>query len=162
VKYSRVILQNSSTVKLLPGSHQFIIEYQDFWENQSGETERVESKPFSVTFSADAGNQYNIDSAPLKNVKRAKIYAQKPTSTIVNTINKQPVPATFKYNLYGKDLFTTIFGTTDTEKMPATKPETTATTTPRKEGKALEMLKYWWETADDNQQADFRQWLDGK
>jgi uncharacterized protein YccT (UPF0319 family) len=43
---------------------------------------------------------------------------------------------------------------------PIAKPKATAKPdTPARAGQALEMLKYWWETADEKQQDDFSQWL---
>ena len=161
VKFPRLALRNDTTVKTLPGSHQFIIEYQNFWDLGGGEFEKITSKPFAVTFTTKAGIQYSIKSAPLESVEQAKNYAEKPIVSIFDSANKQPVSAEFKYNLYGKGLFTTLFGGTKPEA-EVSSAGTVKAKTPNKDGKALEMLKYWWETADEKQQGNFRQWLEGK
>ncbi len=156
--YQQNILRDGAVLKMLPGSHQLIIEYQDFWNPNGEQTEKITSKLIAITFTARAGNQYTISAAPLESVEQAQAFAEKPSISITDTINKQAVPAEIKYNLYGRGLFTALF-----EK---SQPESTVSpvvaekmSSPNKNGKALEMLKYWWESADKNQQGDFRQWL---
>ena len=158
VKFKQLALRDGAIVKLLPGSHQFIIEYYDFFDLGGGEFEKVGSKPIAITFTAEAGNQYSVNSVTFEEVEKAQAFAEKPVIEITNATNNQAVPAKIKYNLYGKGLFTTLFGKSNSE--PTTTPNETGNTyVINKEGKALEMLKYWWETADESQQDDFRQWL---
>ena len=158
VHYQQAMLKDGAIVKLLPGSHQFIIEYKDFWNLNGEQHEKIVSKPMAITFTAQAGIQYSINAAPLESVEQAQAFAKKPSISIVDTTNNQEVTAKIKYNLYGQGLFTTLFG--------ASKPESTAiqystkeTDTPNKGDNALEMLKVWWKSADEKQQSDFRQWL---
>lgn len=154
VKFKQLALRDGAIIKLLPGSHQLIIEYYDFFDLGGGEFEKVGSKPISITFTAEAGNQYSVNSVTFENVEKAQDFAEKPIVSIVNTANKQAVPAEIKYNLYGQGLFTTLFGG------PKSAPENySATNKPSKDARALDMLKAWWENADEDQQDDFRQWL---
>ena len=161
VKFKQLALRDGAIVKLLPGSHQFIIEYYDFFDLGGGEFEKVGSKPMAITFTAEAGNQYSVNSVTFESVEKAQDYAEKPIVNITNTTNKQAVLARIKYNLYGKGLFTTLFGGSqpETAQYLDTAPNTK---NPGKDGQALEMLKYWWETADEKQQGDFRQWLENQ
>ena len=157
-KFKQLALRDGAVVKLLPGSHQFIIEYYEFFDLGGGEFEKVGSKPMAITFTVEAGNQYVVNSVKFEDVVKAQTYAEKPIITITNTTNKHSVPAVIKYNLYGKKLFATLFGKSNSESTPV--PNETGSTQPsNKNVKALEMLKYWWETADEKQQDDFNQWL---
>ena len=158
VHYQKKFLKDGATINLLPGSHQLIVEYHDIWDLTGQEHEKVTSKPMAITFTAQAGTQYSIHAAPLETVEQAQVFAKKPSISIIDIATKQTVSAKIKYNLYGQGLFTTLFG--------APNPESTASSnglekmnTPNKDSNALEMLKVWWETADETQQGDFRQWL---
>ena len=155
VHYQKKFLKDGATINLLPGSHQLIIEYHDIWDLTGQEHEKVTSKPIAITFTAQAGTQYSIHAEPLKSVEQAQVFAKKPSISIMDMTTKQTVSAKIKYNLYGQGLFTTLFG----GSQPESAQPSVATTNTAKTGKALEMLKYWWETADESQQGDFRQWL---
>jgi uncharacterized protein YccT (UPF0319 family) len=156
VKYTKTLLKDGAIVNTLPGSHQFILEYHDFWDLTGESHEKVTSKPISITFNTQAGTQYTINATQLETIEQAQAFAEKPDINIVDTTTKQTTPAKIKYNLYGRDLFTMLFG--------APKPEPTTsgmenTHAPVKDNNILETLKIWWEKADENQQKDFRQWL---
>ena len=161
-KFKQLALRDGAMVKLLPGSHQFIIEYYDFFDLGGGEFEKVGSKPMSITLTVEAGKQYSVNSITFENVEKAQDFADKPSINIIDTTSKEAIPAKIKYNLYGKGLFTTLFGGSQPEpSQPLAPKENTKsiTKTPGKNGKSLEMLKHWWEMADEKQQGDFRQWL---
>lgn len=158
VKYSQPVLRDGATVNVLPGSHQFIIEYQDFWNIDGDNHEKVTSNPLSVTFAAKAGDQYSINTTPLETVEQARAFAEKPGISVVDTASKQSVSVEIKYNLYGGGLFSALFGPSNPKSAPHL-DGSAKTKAPNNDGKALEMLKYWWETADEKQQSSFRQWL---
>lgn len=161
VKFKQLALRDGAIVKLLPGSHQFIIEYYDFFDLGGGEFEKVGSKPMAITFTAEAGNHYSVNSVTFESVEKAEEFAEKPGIRITDTTNKQAVSAEIKYNLYGKGLFTTLFGGSQPE--PAQYINTAPNTKyPGNGDQALEMLKVWWESADKKQQDDFRQWLENQ
>jgi uncharacterized protein YccT (UPF0319 family) len=153
VKFKQLALRDGSIIKLLPGSHQFIVEYQDFWDLGGGEHEKVTSKPMAITFTAQAGAQYKIILTQFKNLEKAQDFAENPSVNIINTKDKQPISAEIKYNLYGKGLFTTLFSGSKSA------PESYESTNKPGKNEALDMLKAWWEEADEDQQDDFRQWL---
>ena len=158
IKFKQLALRDGAVIKLLPGSHQFIIEYQDFWDLGGGEHEKVTSKPMAITFTAQAGAQYLLNVTQFETLEKAQAFAEKPDVSITDTTNKQTVSVETKYNLYGKGLFTTLFGTSNPE--PTTSLNGAGNVNTSQNGdNALEMLKVWWKTADEKQQSDFRQWL---
>jgi len=158
VKYTRALLSDGDIVNLLPGSHQLIIEYHDIWDLTGEHHEKVTSKPISITFNTQAGNQYTINAAPLETVEQAQAFAKKPSISIVNATNKKTTPAEIKYNLYGRDLFTLLFGEPKPEFTSAP-AKTEVSQSENNNSDALDTLKIWWEKADENQQNEFRQWL---
>jgi uncharacterized protein YccT (UPF0319 family) len=158
VKFKQLALKDGAAVEVLPGQHQFIIEYYDFFDLGGGEFEKVISKPMAITFTTEAGNQYGVNSVTFDEVEKAQAFAEKPSISVTNITNNQAVSAEIKYNLYGKSLFATLFGESNSE--PTTTPnEMGNTRVLNKDDKAPEMLMYWWEKADEKQQEDFRQWL---
>ena len=162
VKFSRYALSKDAVIELLPGSHQFIIEYQNFWDLGGGEFEKVTSKPIAITFTAQAGISYILKVTEFETLEDAQKFAEKPSVSIIDTTNKQIVSATVKANLYGKGLFTTLFKgeNSNPESLSTASPTSTAyTKNTVKNGQAFDMLRYWWENADENQQNEFRQWL---
>jgi len=154
VKFKQLALRDGAVIKLLPGPHQFIIEYQDFWDLGGGEHEKITSKPMAITFAAQAGAQYLLNVTQFETLEKAQAFAENPSVSITDTTNKQAVSVEAKYNLYGQGLFTTLF------RGSKSAPENySATKKPSKDGRAFDMLKAWWEDADEDQRDDFRQWL---
>jgi len=108
----------------------------------------------AITFTAQAGVQYLLNVTQFKTLEKAQAFAENPSISITDTTNKQTVSVEAKYNLYGQGLFTTLF------RESKSAPENySATNKPSKDGRAFDMLKAWWEDADEDQRDDFRQWL---
>ena len=162
VKFNQYTLRKENVIEILPGSHQLIIEYQDFWDLGGGEFEKVTSKPMAITFTAQAGISYILKVTEFEALEDAQKFAEKPSISVIDTTNNQIVSAKVKANLYGKGLFTTLFKGEDSnpESISTASPTSTANTNNTvKNGQAFDMLRYWWEKADENQQNEFRQWL---
>jgi uncharacterized protein YccT (UPF0319 family) len=167
-KYSRVSIKDGATIKVLPGVHEYLIEYQDFWESNGDDFEKVTSKPIAIRFTAEKGKQYTIDFGKIENVEQSQAFADKPKIAIIDRTNGQSVAAEIKYNRYTGSFLGSLFGpSTSAPSQPAFAPRSQpapaapATNKPatNRDGKALEMLKYWWETADKAQQDSFQTWL---
>ena len=165
VKYSNSSIRSGAIFKVLPGVHELLIEYQDFWDLGGEEHEKVTSKPIAIRVTTQAGKQYTIDSKILEDVEHAQAFAKKPKITIIDNLSKQSVSAEIKYNRYVGSFLSSLFGPSEavptqlTETDGANRAVTSSTPSAKDEGKALEMLKYWWETANKNQQDSFQQWL---
>lgn len=166
-KYSRVSIKDGNTIKLLPGIHEYLIEYQDFWDSNGDDTEKVTSKPIAIRFTVQAGNQYTIDFGKIENVEQSQAFADKPKIAIIDLASRQTVSAEIKYNRYLVGFLGSLFGpSTAAPSQPAAMSSQPAPAAPasnkpgtKHDGKALEMLKYWWETADKTQQDRFQTWL---
>ena len=186
-KYTKQFGLNEAKIKTLPGPHQFIIGYKDFWEIPGDQHERVESKPISLTVDAQAGQIYRVAFRKPTNIDEARSFAEKPKIDVIDTKTQASVPAEIKYQLYTKSFFTSLFAastpavTTEStqssssgdaqqigaEKKPIlaaapaaeTSRQPPSSDTETKDQRALEMLKYWWKSADQQQQESFRQWL---
>ena len=96
VHYQQTLLKDGAIIKLLPGSHQLIIEYQDIWNLTGEEHEKVTSKPIAITFTAQAGIQYSIHAAPLKSVEQAQRFAEQPSLSFMGMATKHTVSATLR------------------------------------------------------------------
>lgn len=204
-KYGVALYSGNTNISILPGKHQLIIKYKDFWDvgNQS---ERIESDPISITLDAVAGHRYQVRFATLANIEEARAFAKNPSIEIIDPSTHKNVAANIEYKVYTSSFFNTLFGSSNqagenqpdkTQKSeqtstPAATPTTTPKTTPvfapsttagiaassaqtspsetpatgaeqkqaaEKNGRALDMLKYWWESADQAQKEAFQQWI---
>lgn len=244
-KYSSNTRGDGATILLLPGSHQIIVEYQDFWDLPGDDYERVESKPISITLGLTKGKRYLLQFSKPKDIDQARSFAKDPFIEIIDTSINTKVQAKIEYKLYSQNFFARFFGT-DTPaadkpaeepltipapsasvSTPAVTPITTSTPAPSvslppvslppvsppsvslpvqtavqtttsptapsptpetsvtpvltptataavssdtkketvqtaEDGRALDMLKYWWESASKDQKQHFQEWVKGK
>ncbi|WP_455210812.1 DUF2057 family protein, partial [Kaarinaea lacus] len=163
--YTQPLVGNGIVAKFLPGSHKIVIKYVDFWDVSSDMTDRVASQPILLEFSAKAGENYRITSQELNDVKSAKSFAKNPEVDIIEEKNKTSVATDIKYQLEDKGLIAAFVdslssngsSTDDTTTPTSIEPSNEQT---RSKGEpALEMLKYWWQKADAQQQEDFMKWV---
>ena len=138
-------------IELLPGTHQFLFMYDDIWDLTGEEHERVKSKPISLTINASAGQEYKIKFKKPENVNEARSYAKHPSIEIYNISTNTAMAANIEYNIYTESFFSKLFGIT----RPANNNQTDSGQT----NDALNMLKYWWEKASDNQRKAFQEWV---
>ncbi|WP_455217192.1 DUF2057 domain-containing protein [Kaarinaea lacus] len=190
-----------AAIKVLPGSHELIIKYQQYWDLQtSDDHERTESKPIKIIFEANAGQTYRVSFKKPEDVREARSFAKNPGIEIIEAQSSNTVAANITYNLYSQGVIAGMIikdsepeasepMTNEAMASEQTPPASTATpaavtapvvvmaapssspssassasdnnssnTNTKEDGRALEMLKYWWETASDNQRKAFQEW----
>jgi len=163
--YTQPLIGNGIVVKFLPGSHKIVIKYVDFWDITADTTERVASQPMLVEFNAKAGENYRIVSQQLKDANDAKAFARNPKVDIVHKKDNTSVATDIKYQLEDKGLIAAFVDSISSKdsspnEMPISKLEESIGEQPRSKGEpALEMLKYWWQKADAEQQEEFMKWV---
>jgi uncharacterized protein YccT (UPF0319 family) len=156
--YNQPLMGNGTLVRLLPGSHKIVIKYLDFWTINADNVERVESQPMLLSFDAKAGETYRIVSQEFNDVETAKAFVNNPEVDIISDSTKTSVATDIKYHLEDKGLVAAFLDTLSSGDTPA--PAPAADEAPRSTGEpALEMLKYWWQKADAQQQEDFMKWV---
>ena len=161
--YTQPLMGNGTVVKLLPGSHKIVIKYVDFWEVTADNTERVTSQPILVAFDARAGENYYIPFTELKDVKAARAFVKDPHVDLVNKKTNTSVATDVKYQLEDKGLIAAFMDSLSPKDTPApTVAEATDQETRAKGEPALEMLKYWWQKANAQQQESFMKWVAGE
>jgi hypothetical protein len=164
--YTQPLMGNETVVKLLPGDHKIVIKYVDFWSVNADTDDRVASQPMLVAFNAKAGEKYRIQSQELKDIKAAKAFAKNPKVDIISVSSNSSVATDIKYQLEDKGLIAAFIDSLSPNDTPepavteATAAEAAAAQPPSSKGEpALEMLKYWWQKADAQQQEDFMKWI---
>jgi uncharacterized protein YccT (UPF0319 family) len=205
-KYGSALYSGNTNIAVLPGDHQFIIKYKDFWDLGSG-SERIESDPISITMDVVAGHKYQVQFAKLATIDDARAFAKNPSIQIIDPSSHEEVAANIKYKLYSSSFFDTMFKPSDQDSsnQSNTEQESEKTTTPAavpvptpvpapsvtvsksavtaqsssskapvtgspntgseekqprgENTRALDMLKYWWGTADQAQKEAFQQWI---
>jgi uncharacterized protein YccT (UPF0319 family) len=205
-KFGPALYSGNTNITVLPGKHQLIIKYKDFWDLGDG-SERIESDPISITMNVAAGNKYQVQFPKLANIEDARAYAKNPSIEVVDQSTHEKVAAAIEYKLYTSGFFSSLFGPSNQDNddqsnkeqksgqtsTPSTAPtktpefappatvgitapatqssssETPATGSPNtgseenhaieKNARALDMLKYWWRTADQTQKEAFQQWI---
>lgn len=178
-KFGATLYSGDTKISFLPGPHHIIIYYKDFLEAPGDESERVESKPISINFNAVAGQQYRINFKKPNNLEEARAYSKNPSIEFVDMTTNTNIAANIEYNLYTRSFFSEIFSGENNaaaESAPVATAEITAPSVPipvmaaprdttnagsntDANGRALEMLKYWWETASEDQKKAFQEWV---
>ena len=205
-KYGPALYSGDTNIAVLPGKHQIIIKYKDFWDVGSG-SERVESDPISITINVVAGHKYQVQFAKLATIDDARAFAKNPSIKIIDPSTQEEVTTNIQYKLYSSSFFDTMFKPSDQDSsnQSNTEQESEKTTTPAavpvptpvpapsatvgksavtaqsssseapvtgspntgseekqtrgENTRALDMLKYWWGTADQAQKEAFQQWI---
>jgi uncharacterized protein YccT (UPF0319 family) len=156
--YTQPLLGNGTVVKLLPGSHKIVIKYVDFWAADPDNDEKITSQPMLLAFDAKAGETYNISAPELKDIKAARQYAINPKVDILNSSN-QSVATDIQYQIEDKGLIAAFVDSLSSQEPAASPPSSSSNEDAKQTGPALEMLKYWWQKADAQQQEDFMKWV---
>jgi uncharacterized protein YccT (UPF0319 family) len=158
--YSQPLVGNGTLVKLLPGSHKIVIKYVDFWAVDPDTDERVTSQPILLAFDAKAGENYIVRGPELKDFKAAKAYAENPQVDIINKRNENSVATDILYQVEDKGLIAAFVNSLSSNDTPPSTPESSDSRNRTQGEPALDMLKYWWQKADAQQQEDFMLWLE--
>lgn len=163
-----------TTLKLAPGQHKVVVEYDAIFDVSNDDHERIQSEPFQVTFKVEAGKQYFIKLPSLKSINSARKFANKPVVEIMNRSTNRAVATKVTYRE-----FDGTFSTQSNEAVVAGKPvtvnkippyvpsppvvtlpaENTATAQQVEQGATgnmpLKMLEYWWQKANAQQRKRF-------
>jgi uncharacterized protein YccT (UPF0319 family) len=170
--YDPGLFSSKSQLKLKPGRHQLVIKYLEFLEINSEDFEKVQSDPFMISFTVEAGKNYHIPFKNFRTVSAADSFATKPTVYVMEKSTNKAIEVEHSYRVKD-DAYLAGFESTSTNKTATatatTSKKTTGTSPPtaqatktqaavattQKNNKALEMLHYWWQEADAEQKQIF-------
>ena len=146
-----------TTLKLEPGVHRIVVEYEVFWDVSTETTDHLQSNPFQITFKVEPGKQYTIKLPSFGLLEEARKYADNPVVKLIDRSSNQPVAANVAYSKADRSLF--HFG----EPVATTKPTRNSfpvtdsrQATPVTTGNMpLMMLEYWWAQASEQQRKHF-------
>lgn len=189
-KYHALIARDGAKIQALPGNHQIILYFKEYWDLPGDDFERVESKPISIKLNAQAGHNYNLKFNKPKNLEEARAFGKNPSIEFIDSSTGTTVSATIEYNLYTRSFFSDLFGenntgpsdSAQTDQAPSSPSVSTQapmaeikTPTPptfapsvsyssktpsgKEDTRALDMLKYWWESASEEQKNSFKEWI---
>ena len=146
-----------TTLKLEPGLHRIVMEYEVFWEKSAEETEHLLSNPLQVSFRAEPGKQYFIKLPSLGLLDEARQYADKPVIKIIDRSTNRLVAADVAYSKANRSLFQFNQPTVTTSPARNSLPVASSRQTSRVTtgNMPLKMLEYWWEQASDKQRRHF-------
>lgn len=143
-EYKASALSDGARLELLPGKHQLVIEYDEFWDLTNENHERVTSQPVMMSFKLKPGRQYILKAArQIKGVEQARAFARKPEMEIIDQASGQSLAVAFKYRVAEQKY---LAGFTTKDSAAGKKTE------------APKMLQHWWNQADDKQQQNFLNW----
>lgn len=158
-KYSKPLFSDPvTTLKLEPGQHQIVLEYDMLFEVGHDDHDVITSEPFQITFSTVAGEQYYIK-VPVfdeSTLDKARVYARKPVIEIIRRADSQSVAAEITYRE-----FDGTFSTKHTKTSKSNTPKAASTNPSEKTNQAssspeaLKMLEYWWQQASEQQRKQF-------
>jgi uncharacterized protein YccT (UPF0319 family) len=156
-KYSgKLFSLGDKTVKLGPGLHRIVVEYEVIWDISTDEHERVWSEPFQIAFVAEAGKQYYIKVPAFTYLKQAQKYADKPEIKIIDRSTNQVVAAQVLYQEEDVNLLKFKQPAGSVVAAPSANAASFQQTAPVTTGNMpLQMLEYWWSQASEQQRKHF-------
>lgn len=150
-------------LSLLPGKHKVVVQYVIFWDISSNDHQKIESQPIMLEFNVDAERTYTLSFDPPQTLEAATTFAARPTVQLLDE-TQNPVAGLQTHFQLKDQQFLASFESNETAQPPpsdSSKPvsgEATAESSAAND-KALEMLKYWWQQAGQQQQAQFQEWI---
>jgi uncharacterized protein YccT (UPF0319 family) len=165
-----------SSFELSKGNHAFIIRYKDVFEDLDFAEERlVESQDFVVKFTITDQQKLKLSTVKIKNLKSAENFAKSPKLILLDRNNNQ-LPLSLEkvadYKL-AKQVDIAVNSLASKQITPPKSPvlATTATVTKKSNTTAtktsadntllqinsLNMLKYWWQNASNDEKQRFKQ-----
>jgi len=171
-KYTSKLFSNDDvTLKLEPGEHRIVVEYDVIWDISTDDHVRILSKPFQISFTAEPARQYSIQLPSFDDVDSAQHYAEKPAFKLIDRSTSQVASAEAIYQETAEqslfERFNLLAGgnvkrpqTTASGSYVAAIPlNNSATTkqsaTDKKGDLPLAMLQYWWNNATAQQRKHF-------
>ncbi len=127
---------------LLPGTYQIELRYEDLWDHDQGDDyEKLKSELITVTFDAERTCEYELVHPRPQSLSEAKAYAKSFNGTQVSfRMTKGPPPG----------LESPSQDPAPPPVSPSPEPELQST---------VDLLKYWWTKASEEERETFRQWM---
>ena len=166
----KLFSRGDKTLKLEPGQHEILVEYDIIWDISADDHENIQSKPFQITFSAEPGKQYYIKLPSFKYVEEAQKYAKKPVFELIDRTTNRVVATKVTHH----DVYRSIFSNRFSEPVAATKPvhdpvpaasviavpatnkaASQSVDTNNTNSTPVKMLEYWWNQANEQQRKHF-------
>jgi len=171
-KYTSKLFSNDdATLKLEAGQHRIVVEYDVILDVSTDDHVRILSKPFQITFTADAAKQYYIKLPSFDDVDKAQDYAEKPTFKLIDRSTNRLVAAEAIYQQTAEqslfERFNVLGGRTlkptqvpssgvYAAAVPVGNGSTLHQSAPGTAGDLpLTMLQYWWKNANEQQRKRF-------
>jgi uncharacterized protein YccT (UPF0319 family) len=163
----KLFSSDDTTLKLKPGQHRILVEYEVIWDVSSDDHERILSKPFLIIFSAEASRQYAIKLPSFNNVDEVQKYANKPVFSLIDRSTNRPVAIKVVYHAAERGFFgqfnnpvvpaRPVQNPAPAAAVPAKKPVNSQRTgiTTTGSNMPLKMLEYWWSQANEQQRKHF-------
>lgn len=127
------------TIQLPAGPHTVVIQYEDVWEVDDENHERITSGKLIIEANLKAKETYHLSFSPLKNLEQAQGFSANPKLSLNN----------------GQQFFYASHIKKDNPLEFNTKSAQGETELPR-----LEQLKYWWQQASQYEKKQFIKWKD--
>lgn len=160
---SQSILTDGAIIEMLPGNHQLVLEYDDFWEFEAGTHIRFKSEPFVMSIQVQIGKTYSIGMDELKDIDDVSKFVENPMVWVVEINTGRKINTEIVYNLESKakyDRFSSVItplnqgGTINHQTEKALQGNSVLP-----QPKTIENLKYWWDKANMYEQDSFRRWI---
>jgi uncharacterized protein YccT (UPF0319 family) len=156
-----------SSFELSSGNHALIVRYKDVFEDLDFAEDRlVESQEFVVKFTVADQKQLKLSTTKINNLKSAENFAKSPHLTLKDRNNKQ-LPLSLEkvadYKLAKQvDIAVNSLASNQVKNHTLAKTATVATTINSADNtlqqvNSLNMLKYWWQNASNEEKQRFKQ-----
>lgn len=154
----RVSRSGERRLDLLPGRYDIVAYYDDVWQLNSSEQEAVRSEPQLLSLELEAGHTYRLEHRSPIDLDDARLLARDMKLSIVDLSSGQPIALAAESRPSLANTAVVV------NPIPPREEDATATGAPEAESSrglsALELLKFWWQQASQEQRARFRSWIE--
>lgn len=159
------LLARESTLNLKPGAHRIEIKYRELFEEDDGSNTTISSDPVMLGFNIDSDETYYIRiKRPLDSESAAR-FAKQPAFSIVDEQGKQLPHSQLTTEQQKSNWLATLGFTSQSGPIEPVADATNELATPvessaqlsESQQMALDMLNYWWQKADSETRAAFKQ-----
>lgn len=150
------------TYDIQAGQHVLLVEYSDIFAVDADQHDKVVSRPAKVTFTAEAGKQYQVQHAPQKKLSDAKTFAEKPEFRVVELPSGNLVASQVELSRPRSFMPTLKLANTPEYEFASdrvTPVQAASSTSTADEEHHLRMLQYTWKNASEKERAAFLEWI---
>lgn len=163
-------IDKKSSFELSEGSHALVLRYKDVFEDLDfAEERRVESQEFVVKFSITDQEQLKLSTIKIKNLAAAETFIKSPKLKLKDEHDDQldlTLEQVSDYRLAKQvDLVVNSLATKQTIQPNSSALPTVSTQKSENtliQVNALEMLKYWWHNASNEEKQRFKKFTNAK